>query len=202
MSAGYVYIVTDGKFCKIGKANDVAKRVSQLQTGNSTELKTLGSIVCEDAILVEKQLHMLFKDKCVRREWFDVTVQDIVDAGFSVVEEDEPVSIKLYVDSTRLLSGVSSVGRQVAMALIASMESTSNTVTLDGRTKSQLCATLKIAPSTLTNNIQKLVHCSVIKRVDRSVVMVNPYLVSSTEWDNTLRLREVYTAIDKGQDDE
>ena len=31
MIAGYAYIVTDGEFCKIGKANDVAKRVSQLQ---------------------------------------------------------------------------------------------------------------------------------------------------------------------------
>lgn len=202
MNSGYVYIVTDGEFCKIGKANDVARRVSQLQTGNSAQLKVLGSIACEDAMKVEKQLHTMFKDKCVRREWFDVTVQDIVGAGFTVVEEDEPASVKLYVDSAELLRGISSVGRQVTMCLIEAMGQNNNLVTLDKSTKNRLCTLLGIAPSTLTNSIQKLVQVSIVKRVERSVVMINPYFVSCTGWDNTLQLRDVYTAIDKGQDDE
>jgi hypothetical protein len=58
---------------KIGHASDVAKRMSQLQTGCPMEIQLFGTLACKNkrqAASVERQLHEFFKDRRQLGEWF------------------------------------------------------------------------------------------------------------------------------------
>lgn len=72
----YVYFIKtrdNAQLIKIGKAADVQKRLGQLQTGNASQLKLMGTIECSsemEALELERKLHEMFKDLRVRGEWF------------------------------------------------------------------------------------------------------------------------------------
>lgn len=70
----YTYLVFDklSGLTKIGKTKDLKSRLSTLSTSNLN----LGLIYAE-AIDVEKELHLLFKDKKARKEWFDLTKEEV-----------------------------------------------------------------------------------------------------------------------------
>lgn len=71
----FVYFIADGRFVKIGKATDVLKRLSALQTSNSSELSLACKIPCkntENATEAESRLHIIYRDYRVRGEWFDL----------------------------------------------------------------------------------------------------------------------------------
>lgn len=76
----HVYIIRNGVngHYKIGIANNVERRLEELQVGNPVEL----FIVCKFffksrkvANKVEKSLHNRFKDHRVRGEWFSKKIQ-------------------------------------------------------------------------------------------------------------------------------
>jgi hypothetical protein len=61
---------------KIGKANNVAKRVETLQTGSPYPLKLLVTVPCRSekhAEYLEQMAHRIFKPYRIRGEWFDWT---------------------------------------------------------------------------------------------------------------------------------
>ena len=65
---------------KIGVANDVAKRIATLQTGNPRRLRLLHALVGDRRF--EQQLHWLFTDKYGHRlvgEWFTGCTSDFLD---------------------------------------------------------------------------------------------------------------------------
>lgn len=69
----FVYFVQAGPGgpVKIGKADNVEKRVIGLQTGCPDRLEVLGVIECDDARAREKQLHERFSSLRIdRSEWF------------------------------------------------------------------------------------------------------------------------------------
>jgi len=73
----YVYFIQEGKgsygYIKIGKSNNVDKRLDSLQTGNPRKLTLMASIKCKtpnDALRLEKKLHIKFKKENIRGEWF------------------------------------------------------------------------------------------------------------------------------------
>lgn len=71
----FVYFVSDGEYVKIGKANNVAKRLATLQTANARHLQCLYLIPAVDdsaAVIMEGKLHKLYKDYRLEGEWFDV----------------------------------------------------------------------------------------------------------------------------------
>lgn len=71
----YVYIIEnqDNGAIKIGVAQNVEKRLKQLQTGSVSELEMVyRSILCSNAFEVEKFMHEKFKDKHIRGEWFNL----------------------------------------------------------------------------------------------------------------------------------
>ena len=71
----YVYFITDGRYVKIGVANDVLKRILELQTGNGSKLFPLIRIYFpfkRAAYLAEHALHKEFSDKQLVGEWFDI----------------------------------------------------------------------------------------------------------------------------------
>ena len=61
------------KYIKIGRTTNIEKRIKQLSTGIPFKInyKILG-----DSSL-ENKLHKIFKDKRVKNEWFDVTLEEI-----------------------------------------------------------------------------------------------------------------------------
>lgn len=67
------FIAAEQSAIKIGQANDVDKRVAQLQTGNHLELELLGKIRCADvasAVELERKLHGEFAHLRLAGEWF------------------------------------------------------------------------------------------------------------------------------------
>lgn len=73
ISEGYVYIASDGNFCKIGVTdNDVNTRIKKLQTGNPNKITLLTSIACKHPYTIESFLHSLFVTKHIHGEWYDI----------------------------------------------------------------------------------------------------------------------------------
>ena len=77
----YVYIVQsleDG-FFKIGVSKNPKKRICQLQTGNSSELKLIESYFSKYAYKIEKALHNQFSYLRKEGEWFDLSLIEVLD---------------------------------------------------------------------------------------------------------------------------
>lgn len=68
----YVYFIragVDGPI-KIGRANDMAKRVAMLQSGNHLRLTVLATVQLECAVAGEARYHRQFAEHRFRGEWF------------------------------------------------------------------------------------------------------------------------------------
>jgi len=83
-SSSFIYIVkqvNDDGFIKIGKANNVERRVASLQVGSPYKLKIIKIIkanTSSHALLIEKALHRKFKKHKVRGEWYKSCVSECV----------------------------------------------------------------------------------------------------------------------------
>jgi hypothetical protein len=71
----YVYFVLDEKSnaVKIGKANVIDTRLTDLQIGNPNPLQVIHHIKCdseEDSFMKERYFHNMFEDLHIRGEWF------------------------------------------------------------------------------------------------------------------------------------
>jgi len=79
-----IYFISDGMYIKIGKANNVAKRIEQLQFGNARLLITVGCMY--GGIKKEKELHKMFKQHHISGEWFRSVSEIISFAKMNNVE--------------------------------------------------------------------------------------------------------------------
>lgn len=73
LNGSNVYFISDGDFVKIGKANNVEKRLKVLQTGNPKPLTIINIIECGDckkAYELEFFLHKMLKPLKVNGEWY------------------------------------------------------------------------------------------------------------------------------------
>lgn len=70
----HIYIVSAGPFVKIGKANDVDKRIASMQTGSPYEIEFIHSseVPLECAHDVEREAHSALSEYRFRGEWFMV----------------------------------------------------------------------------------------------------------------------------------
>jgi hypothetical protein len=66
----YVYLIQSDRYFKIGIANDVESRLSQLQTGNPNELVIESCYEFPNAQAVETVLHQKFSSVRKLGEWF------------------------------------------------------------------------------------------------------------------------------------
>lgn len=75
----YVYCLSCDDIYKIGIAEDVKKRVFDLQTGNPREILQVFTFAFDDdtARRVERVFHAAMKYKRARREWFFLNERDI-----------------------------------------------------------------------------------------------------------------------------
>lgn len=100
MSKSYVYVLqsaTDSGHVKIGKANDVCARMSQIGLA-VFNLETVKAIVCKNekqANALERYLHTVFEDNHSPKdtgedgasEWFTVSQQDVLDVAIQMGHE-------------------------------------------------------------------------------------------------------------------
>lgn len=68
------YVIRDrlSGLTKIGKTSNIKTRLSTLSTSNLNL-----SLLIVESINLEKELHTLFKDKKVKKEWYDLSAEDI-----------------------------------------------------------------------------------------------------------------------------
>jgi hypothetical protein len=81
---GWVYVISDGNYVKIGKTeNSVEDRIKQLQTGNPNEIKLIFKIYCAKGLKakLETEMHNLFTKKELhhRAEWFKLDILNYID---------------------------------------------------------------------------------------------------------------------------
>ena len=75
--SGFIYIVECGKYYKIGITLDIKNRMGSIQTDNPHKLRL---IFCQKTIEyqnLEAYCHNRFKDKRIRGEWFELTIEDV-----------------------------------------------------------------------------------------------------------------------------
>lgn len=75
---GFIYFVKDNEngYVKVGRTNNVNKRLSQLSICNNN-LKVLRIVKSNNTILWEKELHNFYKNKKVFKEWFSINETNI-----------------------------------------------------------------------------------------------------------------------------
>ncbi|MCT7965118.1 GIY-YIG nuclease family protein [Laspinema sp. D1] len=69
---GFVYVIRSGNLVKIGRTNNLQRRLRQLSTMNSKELELICSIPTGDSVTLEKKLHQQFHSFRQHGEWFQL----------------------------------------------------------------------------------------------------------------------------------
>ena len=77
---GFVYLLCDGEKFKIGmtKQKDINKRIKELQTGNPYEIWLRAYYATDNPLKIEKMMHARHTSSNVKNEWFDLTVQEVL----------------------------------------------------------------------------------------------------------------------------
>lgn len=78
----FVYVLKNplNETVKIGVAQDVQKRIMQLQTGAGVELELVyQSMVCSNAFSIERDVHAHFEKYRTFGEWFKVSPTEVID---------------------------------------------------------------------------------------------------------------------------
>lgn len=77
----YIYVVKNplNETVKIGVAQDVDKRIKQLQTGAGIELELIyKSMICSNAFAIEKDVHKYFEEYRTFGEWFKINPEVVI----------------------------------------------------------------------------------------------------------------------------
>jgi hypothetical protein len=64
---------------KIGRAKDVSKRISQLQTSLPCNLVLVGHIDTNNYVSLENKIHKDYQEKREKREWFSISEEEAID---------------------------------------------------------------------------------------------------------------------------
>lgn len=76
----YVYFIIEEPFSgsvKIGKADNVERRIKQLQTGNKLTLKLYGRIPTMEPFILESHFHRKYKANQIKNEWFKMNLREV-----------------------------------------------------------------------------------------------------------------------------
>lgn len=78
MQKGYVYLLTDGEFFKIGVTrSSIEKRIKKLQTGNADTISIKQYYQTDIPFKLEKALHTMHANQRVNNEWFSLSLDDV-----------------------------------------------------------------------------------------------------------------------------
>ena len=90
---GYVYIIKQGEYYKIGKTTNPTSRKKTYITENPNEVEYIDAVKCSDYSVAEVAAHDMFKDKNHRGEWFKLS-QDDVENLIKFLKEKHATDIK------------------------------------------------------------------------------------------------------------
>lgn len=74
------YLMFDGRYYKIGKSKNPEKRLLEIKTGNPG-----CELICSSNKITEIELHTLFYNSNVGREWFDLQEQNEIDTVIDLI---------------------------------------------------------------------------------------------------------------------
>lgn len=80
----FVYFIAMGNWIKIGKADDVQKRMANLQSATPVELHLMASIQTTQPLKLEAALHEHLKQYRLGGEWFEIPA-DVLRATLQMI---------------------------------------------------------------------------------------------------------------------
>ncbi len=100
---GYVYLIFDSQFYKIGHTNKpIEQRLKEIQIGNPNELSLIKFYQTYEYKKLEYMLHKRFSNRHIRGEWFNLTEQDI--SEFNLICETQLKNIEALKSNTFIYS--------------------------------------------------------------------------------------------------
>jgi predicted GIY-YIG superfamily endonuclease len=90
--SGYVYLIeAENGLVKIGRTEDVERRLSSINSASPICVTLLHSEFVKDAVEMERVLHDRFQSKRMRGEWFRLSESDVDEAIHLLAEARSPV---------------------------------------------------------------------------------------------------------------
>jgi hypothetical protein len=113
---GFVYLISPlVKWpCKIGVTHNVPKRLATLQAFHWEELKLFHCRLLHHPYNAEAAIHRMLQDKRLRGEWFDVKIEEAIEAIESIPEfiDQQPARARNYEFRRKLAEFHGLLGRR------------------------------------------------------------------------------------------
>jgi len=107
-NTGYVYIIKgthNGEIKhKIGKANNLQNRIKRFEVKIPFDIELVMSFFVREPLKLERDIHLLKKEKRIAGEWFDLDeddIKDIMEYGYKREMEDYQINMNITEDNIK-----------------------------------------------------------------------------------------------------